>query len=230
MAKRIKSIRDRSDSAQSLESLLGIDANKEPFEGVAQRVQHLSRVRRQALLAACQAVLTDPVGRKQESVRVSAAKALIALIPDSKETIRSFLEKRSDVASFEFHFSVFCFLDKTPNLPNAEHFTQEVPILVEQYLLNLRTETARAGWMAGEMLGEHWPEAEALPTLRRVARSARFVAGRLGALHGLAHALSKMDGPKRESVIGAVNQIAKYDRSSRVRSYATQVLQDPSLL
>ena len=89
----------------------------------------------------------------------------------------------------EIRFDIFCFLDQVRELAAAEEHLGFVPHLVENYLSTTRSNAGQAAWMAGDLLGDHWPAREAVPTLLRLAEHARFAAGRKSAIHGLSHAI-----------------------------------------
>ena len=108
----------------------------------------------------------------------------------------------------------------------AQSFAKEIPRLVESYLRDVPRETGFAAWKAGDLLGDHWRLDEAVPVLIRAAQSARFVAGRAGALHGLAHALGRKPdvAPYAKSIRKLLSAVAKSDRSKGIRGSAQWIL------
>ena len=60
--------------------------------------------------------------------------------------------------------------------------------------------------------------------LARVVRSARYVAGRNGALHGIQHAMNEVTPAERERLLSLVRKVASEDQSSEVRGYAAYTL------
>jgi hypothetical protein len=80
--------------------------------------------------------------------------------------------------------------------------------------------------MAGDLLGDHWPLNESLPVLQRLATDARFVAGREGALHGLAHALDRAEKAQQWQIVATLKLVAEKDRSAKVRRYASSIIGD----
>jgi hypothetical protein len=81
--------------------------------------------------------------------------------------------------------------------------------------------------MAGDLLGNHWEMSEALPILVKVAKEARFVAGRAAAADGLEHILHNLpkSDPRRKSVISLLREIAESDRSENVKAAARVTLE-----
>jgi hypothetical protein len=75
------------------------------------------------------------------------------------------------------------------------------------------------------MLGDEWNSPETVKILERVVLSARHVAGRKGALHGLAHAMDTATPAEEKRLISLVRKIAADDRSKEVRSYASSILE-----
>jgi hypothetical protein len=73
--------------------------------------------------------------------------------------------------------------------------------------------------MAGDLLGDHWPLREGVPPLIRAAKGARFVAGRRGAIHGLAESLQRTRSDSRLAVwvMRCLADVAHDDASQRVR-------------
>jgi hypothetical protein len=98
--------------------------------------------------------------------------------------------------------------------------------LVEEYLCHVQRDTARAAWMAGDLLGEHWPLDQSLPSLRATAMKARYRAGREAALHGLSHALGRAAKRDQWSILETLKHVAAFDRSRKVRNYATSIMED----
>lgn len=158
-----------------------------------------------------------------EALRVSLARVLVALLPDSFDMISDLLEWRAGARAYEVHFSLFCFLDDPPATADRQ-LRDRVATLVEDYLRTVRASTARAAWMAGDLLGDHWVTEEAVPRLIRLATDARFVAGRHGAVHGLAHALPRSSKPTQLEIVATIRAVAERDRSARIRRQANYLL------
>ncbi len=186
----------------------------------------LSTPARGQLLARIEEHLIHPDIRTQERTRVALAKLLIAMVPDSWTTIRTLIIDRGRTgADAEVHFSLFCFLDDLPRLTAGRGLTSEAACLVGDYLLHAESNTARATWMAGDLLGDHWDLGEGVPILIDVLANGRYAEGRLAALHGLEHAIGHADCSDAlgESIVRAIAQVASDDRSRRVRESAQRV-------
>jgi hypothetical protein len=209
-----------------LDHILLLDSRLASVERIARRVQSLSLARRRLLLRLAQRSLDREPSRSDERARVSAAKTLVALLPESEAVIRRWLSRFEGRAAHEIHFSLFCFLDEVPALPGTRAIARKIPALVEQYLGTVRSNTALAAWMAGHFLGEHWRRDEALPVLLRVATSGRHVAGRLGALSALDTLLSRTSGRARRMVLQCFRDVSRSDRSEEMRARAAAILRE----
>jgi len=215
-----------SPGLAQMEAMLRLDLDRAYFEKIAPEVQRLKHSDRRRLLSLCERAFSELDLRKDKHTRVAAAKVMIALVPDSADAIRRWINTKTGKDIYEVHFSLFCFLDQVPDLPCAGEFATEIPSLIEKYLLEAKTESALAAWMAGDLLGDHWNMEEALPILVKAAKEARFVAGRDSAVHGLEHILQNLpkSDPRRKSVISLLREIAESDRSENVKAAAMLVL------
>lgn len=193
-------------------------------ERLASRSLH---TRRRLILRIEESLLKSPRWASERD-RVLLAKVVTALLPDSVQLLERLLLGRDNERFAEFQFSLFVALSDLPGVVKVERDVQQVLDLVELYLLGVRSGTAQAPWMAGDMLGDHWPLGAALPTLERVARRARFVAGREGAIHGLSHALTRASKRQQWVIMQLLLDVSERDRSSRVRRYARSVMGRPA--
>jgi len=217
--------RKRRNELQRLAKVLGIDAYTSSFLDIASQVETLHDNKRKTLVSLCEDALSDRRGRSQEQVRVAAVKVLVALFPITWKNIASWLKRDSERSLYEVHFSLFCFLDQVPQLKGASGFEFRVPELVENYLKEVKAESAHAAWMAGDLLGDHWEAETALSVLSKTSQRAQFAAGRLGAIHGLSHLLSRLKSPKRIATLQLLRLISENDRSKKVRDSAKLVLE-----
>lgn len=211
-----------------IKSRLGLSA-RTPVSAVSlaevrQRVARLSAVKRRALGYRSAKALAKEHATRDETVRVFLAKVIAAALPDSLPWLAELLKPRPGAALAEVQFSLFCFLDIAAS--DSRPAAADVLGLVETYLLNISRESAHAAWMAGDLLGDHWPLRASLPVLTAAVSKGRFAAGRLGGIHGLSHALARASKREQWAIVDVLKQVALTDRSSRVRSYALSVLGD----
>jgi hypothetical protein len=219
-AKR-KAVEASSFGLDEMSAILRLDLGRAPFDRIAESVQQLDEGNRLHVLELCEAALGDARLRAHEPTRRAAAAVVVALLPASRETICRWVNDRSGIDVYEVHFSLFCFLDQVPRLAGGVELASEVLSLVETYLLEVASEAAQAAWMAGDLLGDHWEEKQALPALIRAAREARYVAGRYGALHGLFQVALRTEGESaRKLAMSALRHASRNDRSARVRRTA----------
>lgn len=162
--------------------------------------------------------------RREEGERVAAAKLLVALLPGSWQTIERWLSNTDDRWCYELHFSLFCFLDDAQFLPIADKVKQTIHDAVAHYLFDVRRGTAKAAWMAGDLLGDHWKSPEVVSTLAQISRRAPSAAGRLGALHGLAQRLRKSGGRDRVRILDTMRSISREDHSRKIRAFALSII------
>jgi len=156
-----------------------------------------------------------------EDERIRLVKGLIALLPESAPRLTR-LVRSTGPRDAELRFTLFCYLDEVPRLRNAKEFAKSVPVLIEEHLMNVATDTGLAAWMAGHLLGDHWSLSSALPVLLKVANEARFVAGRESAIHGLFDALARAGVSEGQRIREALKAVAHSDRSGRVRTAALE--------
>lgn len=216
-----------------MQTLYSLNPYLYPVESIVKQLGHLDTKQKQHLLSLCEKSLSRVDFRKLESVRVAIAKILVVLVPDSLDTIKQWINMKRGKYVYEVHFSLFCFLGHIPELPNGKGVAGQILPLVEYYLLQVASETAYAAWMAGDLLGDHWTLKEAIPLLVKAAKEAKFVAGRKGALHGLAHVLNNLEESHSPDFIDAKNkitillqQISENDRSQEIRKDAQRILEN----
>jgi hypothetical protein len=212
-----------------LEALLGRDPLAADVVDLAAATRRLARHERRRALRLCVGALERIVAarsrRAAQDVILAGVKVIVASLPDSAAIIERFLGARTGCA--EVQFTLFCLLDRVHEIPSARKFTREAPRLLKRYFFEASTDAARAPWMAGDLRGEHWPLEEAGAILLAAVREARYVAGRVGALHGLSHLLrrARAEDPRLvRSILRALRSVARIDRSSNVRCEATWIL------
>jgi hypothetical protein len=215
----------RETSLQRLATLIeSVGISGKDLADIVDTLQSIPSRERRELYSLCTRGLHTKSLRERDDLRLVAVKVLVALLPDSESTIRSLLREHTSPLVHEVHFSLFCFLDHVPDLPGCAGFAPEIPSLVGRYLEVVRTESGMAAWMAGDLLGDHWDLDESLPVLVRAVRQARFVAGRLGALKGLSSAYDNAKRRGRGEIKRVLREVAKEDRSRKVRDRAQCVL------
>lgn len=205
--------------------VLSVDAYQSDFDDLSSRINELDTENRKRLLTLGEEALELAEVRRVEKLRVGTVKVILALTPESATIIRRWIAERTSSYSYEVHFTIFCFLDRVLNWPDTRKFRLEIAELLEEYLLQIKSESAEAAWMAGDLLGDHWPLTQSLPILKRAANKGRFAAGRLGAIHGLSHALGRLTPARKRAVLELLKEISKLDVSSKVRVTARMILE-----
>jgi hypothetical protein len=181
----------------------------------------LDNKKRRTLRNCAVAVLADRQLRSNEKLRDGAVRLIVALLPETFPNIEEVLSDSLSPLWYDVHFIAFNSLERS-NLSEADQ--KRVLMLVEKYLVNAKSEAGFAAWKAGDMLGDEWYAADTVEILTRVVRSARYVAGRNGALHGIQHAMNEATPSEKERLVALVRKVASEDASSEVREYATYTL------
>lgn len=149
------------------------------------------------------------------------------MLPDSITVISALLRPARSREDAEVHFSLFTCLDEVSPGPQHRATREAVLQLLERYLVNVRSDVAHAAWMAGDLLGDHWPAAESIPVLIRVSAGAHYPAGRKGALHGLSYAVERAPKRMQWEIRKTIKRVADADQSRRIRQYAQMCLDGP---
>jgi len=211
-----------------LNAEVGEDILKADYANVIAAVNQLAVEQKVAILAVCVSALSGPQPSNNEAVRIAAVRVLVALLPTSLAAIADLLSRCQNKHHYEVHFTLFCYLDWAQEMPDAFSLTEDVLLLVENYLMTVPRKTARAAWMAGDMLGEHWNEQEAVPLLMKTAQGAKYSVGRLQSVFGLAHMLDRLpvESDTHKSILKALRKISSSDPSKDVRKNAKGELRD----
>jgi hypothetical protein len=167
--------------------------------------------------------------RGQEHLRVGVIKLLVAALPTSWWTLEGWLRPRQVRHIYEVHFTIFAILDSVYEFPDLQRLAPRAATLAYKYLMTATTDRGHAAWMAGDLLGDHSPLGLATRFLSAAALTAVHPAGRLGALHGIAHLYSR-SGRLRPG-LKKVLADASRDSSPRVRARAADIVsgRDPCL-
>jgi hypothetical protein len=166
-------------------------------------------------------VLADRRLRVDEKLRSGAVRLIVALLPKTFPTLEKLLSNCSMSLWYEIHFTLFSALDRR-DLSVTDQ--KQVLGVVERYLVNAKSQAGFAAWKAGDILGDEWYTPETVAILERVMSSARYVAGRNAALHGIQHAMNESKRSERERLLSVVRKVALEDPSAEVRDYATYTL------
>jgi hypothetical protein len=202
-------------------TVLGMDVTTQFVEVIAHATTRLTASHRRELL--CEILhMLGGASRRHLSERIAGAKVLAALMPESLESIRSILRTADDRWWYELHFTLFCFLDDVQSLPGSFHGS--VYQIVKDYIRTARTRTAKAAWMAGDLLGGHWSCEALADDLSELVSTAQHVVGKESAIHGLEQLVDRVGEHERATIIEALEQIALTDKSEKFRISAVRDL------
>lgn len=188
--------------------------------GIALKERH-TRTRLLARLAEVVGLASELTAERD---RILVARLLVSLLPDSLELLQHILRSGHQGETLaELQFSTFVALSDGLGSEITPAIHLSLLDLIQTFLLQIASDDAQAAWMAGDLLGDHWPIEASLPILFHAAKHAHHAAGREGALHGLSHALLRVTKQQQWEIIGLVRQLAQTDRSASVRSYAASI-------
>ena len=201
---------------------IGADILKADYSDVIATVNQLAVEQKVAILAVCVSALTCPQSKRNEAVGIATVRAIIALLPLSLAAIADLLSRYQNKHHYEAHFTLFCYLDWAQEMPDASSLTKDVLLLVENYLMTVPRKTALAAWMAGDLLGDHWNEQEALPLLMKTAQGAKYSVGRVQSVLGLGRILDRLPvkSDPHKSILKTLRKISSSDPSKYVRENA----------
>lgn len=120
-----------SESLKSLFSLVPAELQGD-FETLAAHVGEMSAGRRRLLAGRCRIALRRSSVVRDTAARVAVCKVLCAAAPESAAVVHSCLRLGRGRDRYEVQFTLFCFLDRVPNIHRARHFAREIPDLVEE--------------------------------------------------------------------------------------------------
>jgi len=185
-----------------------------------------------AILTVCTSALSDEQLNKHQAIRITAVRVIVALLPMSLGTIVELLNRRLNRYDYETHFTLFCYLDWVQEMPDSSSLAKAVLSLVEDYLMTVPRRTARAAWMAADMLGSHWNEQEALPLLIKTVQGAKHSVGRLGSLLGLGKVLNRLpiESNAYKHLLKTLHQVSLFDDSKYVKEEARTLIDHPGKL
>jgi hypothetical protein len=154
-----------------------------------------------------------------EEIRVFVTRVLVAGAPMSGIVIEEVLARRKSKRDFENLFSMFCVLEHLCDMPRTGTLCKRVLVMVEDFLTSARSNTAHAAWMAGDLLGHHWPEKDGISILEQIAVQGRYAAGRDAAVSGLGKAMRRKEisAKDKDGFRSLLEQAMKNDRSKHVR-------------
>jgi len=211
-----------------IDAILSLDLYISEFSSIDTAVHRLSSEKRNNLLVLCEKIINDAKLYGNVKVRVATAKLTVALIPLSLNLISRIIRTKKNKFIHEVHFSLFCFLDNVIHSSEKQKYSGEIVLLVREYLMDIKTNSGSAAWMAGDLLGGHWEITEGVSTLIEVAQEARFVAGRWSAVVGLGASLRRLDKPNltEKKIVSVLRKIAENDRSKQVRLASRMILDE----
>lgn len=209
----------------TIDEIVGMDILRADYENVLVVVATLDDGKKARLLEISRSALAGIQSSKEQDLRISAVRAIVALLPLSLDYITELLRKVSGKQDYETHYTLFCYLDWTQRMPEAASLKRRVLPLLEGYLMLVPRATARAAWMASDLLGCHWDVAEALPILLRTAQQAGHAAGREAAVLGLEKVLAGLpaQSPCLEEILNILWKVSLHDRVPAIRREAETI-------
>jgi hypothetical protein len=176
---------------------------------------------RSALNHGARAVLRGKRLKRDVALRSGAVRLVVALLPQTFDLFEELLSDCSSPVWYEAQFTAFSALDRGDLRKRDQN---RVLALLERYLTNIKSGSGYAAWKAGDLLGDEWNSPETVQALERLLFSAKSVAGRKAALHGIEHAIKKALPSERERLFSLIRKVASVDRSGEVRKDASLAL------
>jgi hypothetical protein len=167
-------------------------------------------------------VLRDKNLKRNETLRNGAVRLIVALLPKTFSSFEKLLSDFSSPLWYEVQFTAFCSLDRD-DLSDADQ--RRVLNLVEHYLMKVKSRAGYAAWKAGDLFGDEWNAPETVQILERLLFSAKHVAGRKSAIHGLEHAINKATPSERNRLFSLILKATSADPSTEVRENARLALE-----
>jgi hypothetical protein len=165
--------------------------------------------------------LNDKAVMGQEAARNAVLSFIVEFLPHTFPLLERVLTTYNWPFWHEAQFIALAWLVRSERNRSEQH---EVLALVEKNLMTIRSEAGMAAWKAGDMLGDEWLCPDTIKILERVVLAAPYVAGRKGAVHGIAHAIEKAGGVGTKRLLQLLRRVSVEDRSADVRSYAEYFL------
>ena len=185
-------------------------------------LRQLSRDEQTAMEHHAMQVLRDKRLKSNEAMRNGAVRVIVALLPKTFPALQELLSDFSSPLWYEVQFTAFSALDRD-DLTETDQ--KRVLDLIEHYLTNARSESGHAAWKAGDLLGDEWNAPETVRLLEKLLFSAKHVAGRKAALHGMEHAIKKAMPSEREHLFSLIHKVASADPSAELRKTASLTLE-----
>jgi hypothetical protein len=204
-------------------SSLGLDACNDTLERLVAAARKLEQRDRENLVKEIDKRLKSAAKRLERN-RIAGARLLVVCLPHSMSVIQKWLSVSSgEKWASEIQFSLLCFLSDSQFLGITSSQKRNIFTAIAKFLLSVRTDHARAAWMAGDLLGDHWDGPEALKALLQALRQARYTAGRRAALHGLERRLQRSGAKDRAVIIKALALASERNKNRGVRNLAARL-------
>ena len=214
------------DLLEQVKSVLSVEVPSVNMDEVLTAIDRVDDADREQLLGVCEEAFRHTWSLRDPMDRIAYARVLVALLPTSLPLVGKWLARRGSAVDYEVHFSLFCYLDWCQELPEASSVGPAILDLVSSYLVTVPADTARAAWMASDLLGDHWPASEAWPVLLDLTRRARYAAGRKAALSGIETVVRKGTTPAQaREAVSVLRRVSLGDRSPAVRDMAARVME-----
>ena len=187
-----------------------------------EKTSRFRRERKNAILDLCYLSLSTEQSKDNEGNRVAVVRAIMSLLPESLTMVRELIDKRSCESDYETHFTLFCYLNWAQDISESPVLKRDVLLILENYLLTVSRQTARAVWMAADLLGCHWSVEEAVPLLIRTAQEAKYSVGRRGSIMGLENILDEIPvtNDDHKKILKILRKISLSDKSKYVKDDA----------
>jgi hypothetical protein len=142
--------------------------------------------------------------------------ALVASLPSSHASVKRLLSIGTPKEVYELHFAIFGALNRS-DFNELEQDGMEY--MLAEYLREVKSTASYAAWKAGLVLGEDWLSLRTERLLKVLMRTARYPAGRLGAINGYRFIMQRR-GTFTAEEFAPLSAAARSDKSGKVREQA----------
>ena len=189
-----------------------------PRDRLKKKIARMTKVSRRWLIRDVVRFLKTSDLVADGGVKLGMLRILDRALPDSVPAFRTLMLDFSRPLSYEVQFSISAASDI-----HSTAYLKDFFDMTERCLMVVPKETAMGAYSVGCALGYDEDEG-GLAVLLRCAERARYVAGRMGALHGLTHSLDYSNSGQTKTILATLRRLSRTDPSKKVREVCRSCL------
>jgi hypothetical protein len=167
---------------------------------------------------------------RDKDKRIAASAVVAEAFPKSAPDVERLLAGSYHRLTHEVQFSLINMLDFRGHSASE---TKQLLAIIENFLMTVPTNAGLRAFVAGCFLGREFNgtpyrklRESIYCSIREIALSARYQAGRYGALHALSHILEDCSAKDCKRMLDIAAHVFRHDRSKALRSKAALYLLD----